>query len=53
MIRVGITFVQVITLEEMKSEEIIKVSQDKNRKQMLLLATIYAIIMKILFILIY
>lgn len=42
-----------MTLKEMKSKEIIRVSQDKNKEQMSLLAAICAVAMKISLILIY
>lgn len=42
-----------MTLQKMKNKEIIKASQDKNRKWILLLAAIYMIIIKILFVFIY
>lgn len=47
MIRVGITCPQVMTLEEMRSGKIIKVSQDRNRELVLLLGAICAIAIKI------
>ncbi len=53
IIRVDIPIVQVITLEKIKSGEIIRTSQDKNREQVLLLAIVCAIAMKIPLILIY
>lgn len=47
MIRVGITFAQIISLEEMRNRKIIRTSQDKNREYILLLAAICAIAIKI------
>lgn len=43
MIGVGITSVQVMIHEKLKSGEIIEASQDGNREQVLLLAVIYTI----------
>ena len=53
MIRVGITSARVMTLEEMRSGEIIRVNQDGNREWVSLLAAICAIAMKIPPVLIY
>ena len=53
MIRVGITVIQVMTLKEMKSREIMGANQDRNREWVSLLAAVYAIAMKILLIPIY
>lgn len=53
MIGVGITCPQVMTLEEMRSGKIIKVSQDGNRELVLLLGAICAIAIKILSVFIY
>ena len=53
MIGVGITSARVMTLEEMRSREIIGVSQDRNREWVSLLAAICVIAMKIPPVLIY
>lgn len=53
MIGVDITSTRVMTLEEMRSGEIIGVSQDGNREWISLLAAICAIVIKIPLILIY
>lgn len=47
MIGVGITSVRVMSLEEMRSGKIIGVNQDGNREWVFLLATIYAVAIKI------
>lgn len=53
MIKDDITSTQIISLEEMRSEEIIGISQDGNKEWILLLIAIYVIIIKILFYFIY
>ena len=53
MIGVGITAARVMTLEEMRSGEIIGASQDRNREWVLLLAAVCAVAMKIPPVLIY
>lgn len=53
MIGVGITSIRVMTLEKMRSGEIIGVSQNGNREWVSLLAVIYVIAMKISPVLIY
>ena len=53
MIGFSITVIWVITLEEMRSREIIRVSQDRNIEWILFLATVCIVIMKILLVLIY
>ena len=50
---VGITAIRVMTLEEMRSREIIGASQNGNKEWMILLVIVYLVIMKILSILIY
>lgn len=52
IIRVGIIAAQVMTLEEIKSREI-RASKDKNREQILLLAAVCMVAIKILLVLIY
>lgn len=47
MIRVGVTSARVMSLEKMRNREIIGVSQDRNREQVLLLAAICTIAVKI------
>lgn len=53
MIGVGVTSARVMSLEEMRSGEIIGESQDGNREWVLLLATICVVAIKIPFCLIY
>ena len=53
MIEVGITATRIMTLEEMRSGEIIGASQNGNKEWVLLLAAIYAIAIKIPPVLIY
>lgn len=49
----GITLIKMMTYKKLKSNKIINASQDDNRKQMLLFATIYFIASTLLFTLIY
>lgn len=53
IIGVNIIAAQVITSEKIRKKEIISVNQDKNRGCVTLLAAIYDIAIKILFVLIY
>lgn len=53
IIEVGITVTYIIILEEIRSRKIIGANQNKNRKQVSLLATIYIITIKILHLFIY
>lgn len=53
IIEVGITAIYIIILEEIRSRKIIGANQNKNRKQVSLLATIYIITIKILHLFIY
>lgn len=53
IIEVGINATYIIILGEIRSRKIIETNQDKNRKQVSLLATIYIIIIKILLLFIY
>lgn len=49
----GITLIKMMTYKKLKSNKIINASQDDNRKQMLLFATIYFIASTLLSTLIY
>ena len=53
VIGVGITIAQVMTLEEIRSGEIIGANQDGSRKWVSLLAIVYTVAMKIPLLLIY
>ena len=53
MIEVGLTAIQVMTLGEIKSGEIIRAGQERNRKYVSLLAAIFTVAMKIPPVLIY
>lgn len=53
IMQINIIAILVITLEEIRSREIIRASQDGNRKWVLLLAIVYVVVIKIPSILIY